>query len=153
MTLDRHTVTFFGTVTDEVQTTFARPVTIAMRDGVVTEFYDIAFVGDGGTGLTATEGVWLTNCRFQGWEIGADAQEGSWINMAACDFMENGIGFRFNSTTSSCSCETYENMVFSGNETGVQVLNIPHNGPISFVNCLFEDNITDIEDPKGLVKQ
>ena len=139
-------------MTEAGQTTFTETVTVPVRDRVITEFYDTAFVGDGGTGLTATESVWLTNCRFEGWDIGAEALDGSWICMAGCDFVNNGVGFLFNSQNSSGSCSTYENMVFSGNETAVQVRNTPGGDTISFVNCLFEKNQTDVEDPKGLAE-
>ena len=150
--LDQHAVTIVGCITEKAQTTFTQTVTVPLRNTMYTEFYDTAFVGDGGTGVTASECVWFTNCRFSGWEIGADARDGSWIMMAACDFTENSIGFRFDSTRSTGACPTYENMVFSGNDIGVQVKNIPsQESSISFMDCLFENNGTDVEDPGGLV--
>ena len=87
-----------------------------------------------------------------GWDIGIDAQNGSWAAVSNAAFVGNRIGFRFDSNKSTFSNPTYENVVFAENETGLQVVNVPSNTTLNFFGTVFDNNETDVDDPKGLVQ-
>ena len=137
-----------GSTIGEQQTTFTGGFTVSLRKPQVAEFENICFIGSGsGTGITASEGVILLDCRVSGWEIGAEAREGAWVAAFGTVFENNGIGLQFNSTTSSMSYATYEMDSFLNNGIGVSLLRVPKTEALNFPNCVFSGNGTDIDNP------
>ena len=136
-------------------TVFSGTVKVNTRVPDQMQFVDIDFSGNGGTGLLTHEAVQINNCRFSGWDVGLDCQEGSWPGLESCTFSENGIGFRFNSNHSTATTFEYHNLVFQRNRIGAQILKIPAGQPsfsgLTFFNTVFEDNEVDLEDPEGRV--
>lgn len=139
-----------GTTVNGQQTTFTGSFTVPVRNPQVAEFENICFAGNGkGIGISASEGVILLDCRVTGWEIGAQAREGSWIAAFGTVFEGNGIGLQFNSTTSSMTYPSYENDSFLNNGVGVSLLRVPGTEALRFPECVFSGNGTDIENPAG----
>ena len=152
LTLDKRSVNLYGSATKDGATTFTGTVTVSTRNPNVPEFFDINFSGDGGTGLSAHEGIWMQHCTFTGWDTGADAQNGSWIMMEDCTFENNGVGFCFNSREATCSSPEYYGLVFRDNATGIRIVQVPGDIPLRMNDCTFSGNQTDIEDPDQLVE-
>ena len=139
-----------GTTVGDRQTAFTGGFTVSLRKPQIAEFENICFTGSGsGTGITASEGVILLDCRLSGWEIGAEAREGSWIAAFGTTFEENGIGLQFNSTTSTMSYPTYEMDSFRNNGVGISLLRVPKTETLSFPNCTFSGNGIDIDNAAG----
>lgn len=139
-----------GTTAGEQQTTFTGGFTVSLRKPQIAEFENICFAGSGsGTGISASEGVVLLDCRVTGWDIGAEAREGSWIAAFGTSFEDNGIGLQFNSTSASMSYPVYEIDSFRNNGVGVSLLRIPSTEGLSFPGCVFAGNGTDIENSSG----
>ena len=139
-----------GTSVNGQQTTFTGGFTVSLRRPQVAEFENICFSGGGrGTGISASEGVLLLDCRVTGWEIGAEAREGAWIAAFGTAFEGNGIGLQFNSTTSSMTYPAYELDSFLNNGVGVSLLRVPGTEELRFPECVFSGNVTDIDNPAG----
>ena len=139
-----------GSTSGDRQTTFTGGCTVELRKPQIAEFESIAFVGHGtGTGISASEGVILLDCRVAGWEIGANAQQGSWIAAFGTTFEENGIGLQFDSISSSMVYPTYEFDSFLNNGTAVSLLRVPQTQELSFPGCVFSGNETDFYNPAG----
>ena len=152
--LDRHSAFLEGTEKDGRRTTFTDTIRVSTRQPDLTTIANISFEGNGDkTALTATEGVYVNGCSFSGWDIGADAQNGSWISLTNCIFEDNRIGFRFNSSLASFSNPYYEGLAFRNNGIGIQLLMVPGNKTMTLTGCVFEGNDTDIEDPEGRITQ
>lgn len=152
LVMDERTATLFGSEEDGKKTTFTDTLTVNTRKPATAELYELEFEGSGGTGLVSTDALYVQACVFTGWDIGVDAQNGSWISLTNDAFIGNGIGFRFDSGSATFSNPTYENVVFAENTLGMQILQVPGDNTLRFVNPIFDANETDYEDPKGLVK-
>ena len=145
--LETRAFAFVGSTEGEQTTTFTDTVYVDVRTPQIAEFSNVRFVGAGGTGLSAEEGVILRGCSFEGWDIGVDSRDGSWVAAYNCDFIANGVGFRFNSTVSTLSSPTYSGNRFIGNGVGFQILHTPSRVVLSFPGCYVERNSTDIDNP------
>ena len=152
LVLNQRTVILMGSSEETGRTTFTGTLEIRTRNGGLAELYNIAFEGKGGTGLKLSEGAYVQGCRFAGWDIGVDSREGSWAVLANCEFETNRIGFRFDSMSATCSSQEYTGLLFRDNGIGVQLLHVPGDLPLRFLDCTFDENGTDIEDPKGLAR-
>ena len=150
LVLNQRTAILMGSSEETARTTFTGTLEIRTRKGGLAELYNIAFEGKGGTGLKLSEGAYVQGCRFTGWDIGVDSREGSWAILTNCEFETNGIGFRFDSMSATCSSQEYSGLLFRDNGIGVQLLHVPGDLPLGFTDCTFDENGTDIEDPKGL---
>ena len=138
-------VNLYGSTDGKQKTTFTQQITVPGRTPNVMTLSDLTFSGKGGTAVLAKEGVIVTNCAFDGWDIGIDAGEGSWPIIELCSFDDNKIGFRFNSescTTSSDGCYATE---FRNNDIGAYLIKIPGDLDFTFPECTFEDNGEDVK--------
>ena len=143
--LDTRAYVFIGSSDGEQRTTFTDTVYVEVRTPQIAEFSDISVAGEGGTGLHATEGAILRGCSFEGWNIGVDMRDGAWVAAYNCDFIANGVGFRFNSGKATLSSPTYSGDRFIGNGIGFQILKSPSRVVLGFPGCTFERNSTDID--------
>lgn len=108
---------------------------------------DIAFEGQGGTGLSATASVVMTTCSFTGYDIGAVALDGGMIAVHDCSFTDNTVGFKYNSVRHSSFDEAFPGNTFTGNDIGVQFERLEGTIRIVFEGTVFEDNRVDIDNP------
>ena len=148
--LHRRSVQLIGSAAGERQTTFTGAFTVDVRAPQVAEFHNIAFLGDGGAGITAHEAVFLQDCTFSGWDIGACALEGSWIAANGCRFENNRVGFESDSGSSSMSHPAFPGCSFLGNDTALLLLRVPDQFPLDFQGCVFSGNTVDIENRAGV---
>ena len=149
--MDTRTAILYGSEEDGSRTTFTDTVTVSTRVPYMAEFYNLEFAGDGGYGIISTDALKLRNCMFTGWDVGVDVRNGGWVSASDTSFAKNGTGFRFDSLESTYSNPTYENLVFTENETGMEVRNIPGDGELNLFGAVFDSNKTDLEDPDGRV--
>ena len=145
LTISNRTVNLFGGTEGENRTTFTGTLTIETEAPEMTTIAGIRFVGNGGTGLSATAAVDIVDCEFIGWDVAAAANDGSWITPMNCIFTDNDIGLHFNSVNTHRSGPNFTGNTFSNNTTAVLLSNVPGNMPIDFRDCTFSGNKTDID--------
>ncbi len=151
LTLDRHTVTLFGSETDEGKTTFTKTLTITTRNPDVMRIYNTDFIGEGGTGIMCSEGVRVQGSLISGWDVGFDVRDGGWASVNNAAFVGNKIGFRIDSHTSTYFNPNYENVVFAENELGLQIISTPADRKLNLINPVFDANKQDMDDLKEMV--
>lgn len=132
--------------TDEAgnRTTFTGPVRALAPYSNITYFYDIDFTGSGGTGLSGSASFRATNCTFTGWDTAVLAYGTSWANVIGCTFRDNGIGFHFDSDGEYANHSMFNDNLFEGNDTAVQLDNVPTDVALNFQGSAFRDNGQDI---------
>lgn len=132
------------------RTTFTDTVQVDTKSGVVWFFEDIDFVGRGsGTGLSASARVYLTDCRFAGWDTGVLAHTNSWVVAHESTFEDNGVGFHFNAEHGSPSDPRFLDDRFVNNGTAVLLEQVPNGTPLDFSGSQFEGNSQDIDNRCG----
>lgn len=151
VTIRDRSLNLYGS-TDETgkRTTFAGPVRALSPYSGITYFYDLDFVGNGGgTGLSGSAPFRATNCTFTGWDTAVLAYGTSWANVIGCTFQKNGIGFQFDSTGEYANHSMFNDNLFEGNDTAVQLDNVPTDVALDFQGSAFRDNGQDIANPCG----
>ena len=86
------------------------------------------------------------------WDVGVDVQDGGWASIQNAAFVGNGTGFRFDSKECTYSNPDYENLVFAENELGLDIRNVPGGMQLTLIDPVFDANVEDFSDPKGLLK-
>lgn len=151
LTLSSRAYFFYGSSDGEVSTTFTDTVTVEAETPQNSEFIGITFAGQGGTGLFATRSALLRQCTLTGWDTGAVASNGAWLNVLNCRFADNGIGLQYNTATSKLAGSEIPDCTFSGNGIAVHFVEVPEKiQGMSFANCSFSGNGTDILNDAGL---
>lgn len=147
----RCAMTLYG---HEDGTVLAAPVTVTAASGgerisprLVLD--GLTFSGEGGVGLDAYAPVCLKNCRFSGWDIAAQANDGGWL---FCEedvrFDRNGVAMRLGSTFSTSCGSNINNTAFTRNGTALQIARIPgERAGLILERCTFWGNEADIENP------
>ena len=97
LTIYSRAVNLYGNTDGDGRTVFTETLSVNTENPSNVMLFDLDFVGDGGTGLSATASVYMGNCSFSGWDIGAVALDGGMIGVENCTFKNNGIGFKYNS--------------------------------------------------------
>ncbi len=143
--LSDRAVKLYGSSDDSQRTAFTDTIEINTRIPDPVELINIDFKGNGGTGVLAHETVLVQNCTFSGWDIGVDAQEGSWPNIENSTFDNNGTGLRFNSSSSSSSSDGCYFTRFTGNGIGAHLVRVPFDWEFGFPECTFEGNGEDVK--------
>ena len=152
LTMDTRTANLYGCEEEGKKTVFTDTVTVQTREPYPAEFYSLEFRGDGGCGIRCSEGLRTEYCLFTGWDIGVDVNNGGWISVRNSAFVGNGTGLRFDSESSTYASPNYENVVFAENETGMDIMHVPGDRELNFINPVFDNNQTDFTDPGGRVK-
>lgn len=137
--------TLYGGTDGENVTTFSKTVSMYTDYAQFSEIYEVRFVGEGGTGLSATNAVILFGCTFEGWEIGAVAQSGGWVCAKGCLFKNNTVALKFDSFYSVSSDGYYDSNTFEGNGTGIWIKDLPGKIVLDFTDTKFTGNGTDIQ--------
>ena len=135
-------------------TVLAAPVTVTAASGgerisprLVLD--GLTFSGEGGVGLDAYAPVCLKSCRFSGWDIAAQANDGGWL---FCEedvrFDRNGVAMRLGSTFSTSCGSNINNTAFTRNGIALQIARIPgERAGLILERCTFWGNEADIENP------
>ena len=137
-----------GSRNGDALTRLTGTLTVTTRMGNITELHNIEFDGTGSDakkGICASEAVLLYDCVLKGWDTAISAENGSWVSLTGCTLEENRTGFNFNSTRATCSNPVYQNNTFRNNGTAVLLTSVPGQGTLTFPECTFEGNKTDIE--------
>ena len=142
--LSERCVNLYGTSDGSQSTTFAAQITVHNRIPNEISLSDIAFTGNGKTALLLQESAIISHCSFTGWDVGIDAQNGSWPLVESCTFEENQIGFRFNSDSCSSSSDGCYASTFRNNGIGAYLIQIPGDLDYGFPDCTFEGNQEDV---------
>lgn len=132
------------------RTTFTDTVRVAARDGPISYFYDLDFTGSGtGVGVSASARFWGENCTFTNWKTGVLGYGDVWVNVIGCRFVENGVGFHFNSDGGYVSHTMFNDNVFLYNDTAVLLERVPSQETLNFQGSRFTGNRTDIDNRCG----
>lgn len=137
-------VNLYGGSDGEHQTTFAGQINVQVDKPSNVTLSELRFEGSGGTGLYATASVFASHCVFTGWDVAAEAADGGMVCVEGCDFMDNGIGLRYN-TGRYTSFSNSVSGAFSENGIGVQFVQLDSNITIYFTNAEFSGNDVDID--------
>lgn len=142
------TVNLKGSSDGENSTVIKGCLTVDSRIPAYVVASDLTFEGEG-TGIFAKEGFRAVNCTFRGKDVGVYGAEGSWPILEGCTFENCGIGWHFNSSTSTMRSALVYQVTFKGNGTGVLFEKVPGTDVFYFLECTFEDNGRDIENFAG----
>lgn len=140
----------YGCTDGPQPTTFTDTLSVTAKDGDICYLYDLEFRGGGdGVGLSASARVWAERCRFSGWRTGALVYGDVWGNVIDCTFLDNQVGFHFNSDGAFASHTGYQNNSFRNNGTAVVLENVPTDTAMNFEGSRFTRNGVDIDNRCG----
>ena len=142
---------FYGSSDGTVTTTFTGTVTVETETPQNSEFIGITFTGKGGTGVFATRSAVLRQCVFTGWDTGAVASNGAWINVLGCRFSGNGIGLQYNTATSRLKGSEIADCIFEENAIGVHFAQVPPEiHAMEFTDSVFKNNGTNVKNDASI---
>ena len=117
----------------------------------VAALRSLTFSGTGGTGVNACGPVSVRGCRFTGWDVAAQAENGGWIFCQEdVRFDRNAVALRLNSNFSISCGGNINNTTFTRNGVALQLERIPgERMGLMLDYCTFYGNETDIENPRN----
>lgn len=142
--LDKRAFSFYGATEGTGRTVFTGPSRVSVSNPEYVEFWNITFAGSGGTGLHATDGVAVWFCTFTGWDVGVLSTEWSWASVHGTTFLDNDVGFQFNSHSSRLVSTEYDQCQFRNNRIGFYAKAVPGEYVLTFPDTVFSGNETDI---------
>lgn len=145
LTIYSRAVNLYGNTDGDGRTVFTETLSVNTENPSNVMLFDLDFVGDGGTGLSATASVYMGNCSFSGWDIGAVALDGGMIGVENCTFKNNGIGFKYNSVVHHSFNSAFPDCTIMDNDIGVQFARLNGTIMIDFVGSVFSGNRIDID--------
>lgn len=135
-----------GNTEGERRTVFTGSVRVTSGGSYISFFDNIDFAGSGsGVGISASARLHLTNCNITGWKTGVLAYGYTWVNVQTSHFANNTVGFHFNADGSQVSHTLYTGNEFVNNGTAVLLESVPTDVAMTFGDCLFSGNDTDID--------
>ena len=138
-------VNLYGCADGSGRTAFTGSLTVQSDYPDNVMLFNLDFVGDGGTGLSATASVYMGGCTFTGWDIGAAALDGGMIGVERCEFRNNGIGFLYKSAGFHSFNDVFPDCVIADNDIGVQFARMDGSVCIDFGGTTFSGNRVDID--------
>lgn len=146
LTIEDRPINLYGSQEGERRTTFTDTVRVAAQDGPILYFYDLNFAGRGeGVGVSASARFWAENCSFSGWRTGMLGYGYAWVNVIACTFTDNEVGFHFNSNGGYVNHTMFNDNTFLRNRTAVLLEQVPTDETMNFQGSRFAQNGTDID--------
>lgn len=146
LVMEKRPVSLYGSEENGQRTTFTGTTQVKAQGSWISYFENIDFFGNGqGVGISASARLHLTNCGVRGWKTGVLGYGTAWVNIRYSLVEDNEIGFHFNSEGSSASHTQYTGNTFRNNQTGILLERVPTEVSISFDECLFTENGTDID--------
>ena len=143
-------LSLYGSDDGETRTTFTGPFTVRSANKQLTEIVGVDFIGSGGTGITAKDGLHLTGCTLSGWDVAVLALDGAWVGANGSTFEDNGVALSFNSNLSDhYSNPSYNSNRFLNNGKAIVIDNLPGDEVLRFPDSLFHGNGVDIENNAG----
>lgn len=138
-------VNLYGCTDGAARTTFTETVFINADKPSYVLLSDLNFAGSGGMGLSAAASVYMVNCAFSGWDVGAVAQDGGMIAVERCLFQNNGVGFKYNTMAWHSFSDIFPDCTITGNDIGVQFARMKGTITIDFAGSVFSGNGIDID--------
>lgn len=147
LTLVSRAVNLYGNTDGSGRTVFTGTLSVNtdIPDNVM--LFELDFVGNGGTGLSATASVYMGGCTFTGWDVGAVALDGGMIGVEGCTFRNNGVGFKYNTTAYHSFNNVFPDCTIADNDIGVQFARLEGTITIDFGGSVFSGNRIDIDNP------
>lgn len=146
LTMVSRAVNLYGS-TSGGRTVFTDTLSVNTDSPSNVMLFELDFVGDGGTGLSATASVYMGGCSFTGWDVGAVALDGGMIGVDCCTFINNGIGFKYNTVAYHSFNSVFPGCTIQDNDIGVQFARLQGTITIDFVDSVFSGNRIDIDNP------
>lgn len=147
LTMVSRAVNLYGNTEGSGRTVFTGTLSVNTDNPSNVMLFDLDFLGDGGTGLSATASVYMGGCTFSGWDVGAEALDGGMIGVECCTFKNNGIGFKYNTRVYHSFNSVFPDCTITDNDIGVQFARLEGTITIDFVGSLFSGNRIDIDNP------
>lgn len=147
LTMVSRAVNLYGNTDGNGRTVFTGTLSVNTDNPSNVMLFDLDFAGDGGTGLSTTASVYMGNCSFSGWDIGAVALDGGMIGVERCVFTNNGIGFKYNTVVYHSFNSVFPDCTITNNDIGVQFARLQGTITIDFEGSVFEGNRIDIDNP------
>lgn len=146
LTIEGRPINLYGSREGDRRTTFTDTVRVAAQDGPILYFYDLDFLGSGeGVGVSASARFWAEDCWFSGWKTGVLGYGSAWVNVIACQFINNKIGFHFNSDGGYVNHTMFNDNIFQNNGTAVLLERVPTDETMNFQGSRFSQNDIDID--------
>lgn len=139
-----------GAIEDENITVFRDTVTFSAENNVHTDIQNVLLEGSG-TGVAVQTNVSTTMffCTVQDWETGFKAEGRGTVRLEDCTFQRNQVGILWDSETGYNLEGMNLRSSFLDNGTALELRRVPSNIGLSFVNCTFSGNETDIQNDSG----
>lgn len=142
-------VNLYGSAEGSGRTTFTGTLSVNSDYPSNVMLFDLDFVGDGGIGLSTTASIYMGNCSFTGWDVGALTLDGGMIGVECCTFRGNGIGFMYNSRVFHSFNDVFPDCTIEDNDIGVQFAMLDGTITIDFAGSVFSGNRIDIDNQAG----
>lgn len=142
-------VNLYGSAEGSGRTTFTGTLSVNPDYPSNVMLFDLDFVGDGGIGLSTTASIYMGNCSFTGWDVGALTLDGGMIGVECCTFRGNGIGFKYNSRVFHSFNDVFPDCTIEDNDIGVQFAMLDGTITIDFAGSVFSGNRIDIDNQAG----
>lgn len=147
LTMVSRAVNLYGSTDGNGRTVFTGTLSVNTDSPSNVMLFDLDFVGNGGTGLSATASVYMGGCTFSGWDVGAVALDGGMIGVERCVFQNNGVGFKYNTVVYHSFNSAFPDCTITNNDIGVQFACLQGTITIDFVGSVFSGNRIDIDNP------
>lgn len=150
LVIQQRPVNLCGNTEGDERTTFTGTIRVTSGGSWITYLDNLDLVGGGaGIGVSAAARVHLTDCNISGWKTGVLAYGYTWVNAMHCRFENNTVGFHFNADGVQVSHTQYTGNEFVNNGTAVLLESVPSDVTLTFGECLFSSNETDIDNRCG----
>lgn len=149
LTIVSRAVNLYGCGDGSGRTVFEGSIAVRTDSPANVTLCDLDFVGSGGTGLFAKASAEIFGCSFTGWDVGALVEDGGMIGVERCRFQDNGIGFRYNTTSYHFFNTGFPACIIKDNDIGIQFSSLPGVSPLDFSDTLFSGNGIHIDNPIG----
>lgn len=146
LTIDNHAISLIGA--EEGETVFRGKLTIHSQKPMALYLQNLHFEG-AESGILATASFFSLNCTFTGLDTGITAMDGCWPMVFDSTFTDCGTGLYMNSSSATSRSALYQGNIFKGNETAILLERVPGDDILYFVDCIFENNGTDIDNRAG----
>ena len=143
--LENRAVNLYGYYDGESKTSLNGSIIVNSSEPDVVRIDSIDFIGDGGEGLVANASTNIWNCSFTGYDVGASVKDNGMIVMSNTNFINNKIGYKFDTTSYRYFSNVIPDCVFDGNKVGIQIMNLPLGDTVYFDGTTFKNNDVDID--------
>ncbi len=143
-------ITLQGTRDGVSSTQIDGSITITDSNLVNIHITEIDFIGHGdGSGIIGYGTFFAEYCTFTDLGAGIDGRDGSWPIPYACTFENCRVGFLVDSSKCRARSSYFDELTFINNEIAVQMIRMPADDILYFMNCTFDGNQQDFDVQSG----